>query len=237
MEELSLSYHKKWFYAQAGRIELNTPYINPQDGRMRPTVEEGIWVELKPFKKLQFNTGYLTSISPKSTVKFFSISNSIGLYPQGVQTNGEKADYADHQQSDGVGLVQIIYKPNDALTLQFFNLYVDNIFNTSMLQAEYFPKGEIAPVLGIQYHYQHRVNQGGNSNQEHAYYQNQKLAQVISSRAGIKVKNHLVTANYTHITDDGRFLMPREWGRDRSYDFLTAGLVMFFQNRYNKKHW
>jgi hypothetical protein len=29
-----------------------------------------------------------------------------------------------------------------------------------------------------------------------------------------------VNVNYTHITDDGRYLMPREWGRDPFYTFL-----------------
>jgi len=220
LEELSLSYEHKWLFINAGRLELNTPYINPQDGRMRPTVEEGIWFEMKPTKKLQFNAGFLNDISPRSTVKFYTIGNSIGVYAQGVQTNGEKADYAEHQHTKGIGLAQVFYKPNEKLTMQVFNLYVDNIFNTSLIQADYIPENDISPVFGLQYHIQHRLNQGGNQNQEHAYYQNQKKAQVVSTRAGLKVKKHLITANYTHITDDGRFLMPREWGRDAFYTFM-----------------
>jgi hypothetical protein len=220
LEEIYLSYKHKKISAMIGRFELNTPYINPQDSRMRPTVEEGIWLGYNLKNNLTINTGWLWSMSPRSTVKFFTVANSIGIYAQGVSTNGTNSEYFEHQKTKGIGLFQVKYSPRNHIDLMLFNQYVDNIFNTTMLQAEYHPEKPISPVFGVQYHFQHRINQGGNSNQELAYYENQKLAQVFSFRTGMKYKNHLLTLNYTHITDDGRFLSPREWGQEPFYTYM-----------------
>jgi hypothetical protein len=52
-----------------GKINLNTPFLNPQDGRMRPTIEEGVWLSIKESKKIGFNGGWIWKISPRSTVQ------------------------------------------------------------------------------------------------------------------------------------------------------------------------
>ena len=45
---------------ELGRFELNTPFINRQDGRMRGTIEEGVGAELnfKKFSLSQTLSGY-----------------------------------------------------------------------------------------------------------------------------------------------------------------------------------
>jgi hypothetical protein len=43
---------------------------------------------------------------------------------------------------------------------------------------------------------------------------------VISTQLGLKTKKINTTLNYTHITGDGRYLMPREWGKEVFYTFL-----------------
>jgi hypothetical protein len=43
---------------------------------------------------------------------------------------------------------------------------------------------------------------------------------VISAQVGLRNSKVNVSANYTHITGDGRYLMPREWGKEPFYTFL-----------------
>jgi hypothetical protein len=39
-------------------------------------------------------------------------------------------------------------------------------------------------------------------------------------RIGLKTEKWDVSANFNHITDHGRYLMPREWGRDPFFTFM-----------------
>ena len=46
LEELYLKYNFKNATITVGKQLINTPFINLQDGRMRPTVVEGVWTEI-----------------------------------------------------------------------------------------------------------------------------------------------------------------------------------------------
>ena len=42
-------------------MNLNTPFFNPQDGRMRPTLEEGVWASINENEKggsIDFSIAY-----------------------------------------------------------------------------------------------------------------------------------------------------------------------------------
>jgi hypothetical protein len=51
LEELYLKYQDNSFSIKAGRQFINTPFINLQDGRMRPTAVEGLWLQANPFNQ------------------------------------------------------------------------------------------------------------------------------------------------------------------------------------------
>ena len=51
LEEFYLKYNYKKSSLIFGRQLLNTPFINLQDGRMRPTGTEGFWAEINEIKK------------------------------------------------------------------------------------------------------------------------------------------------------------------------------------------
>lgn len=81
LEELYLKYNYKTSSITFGKQLLNTPFINLQDGRMRPTGVEGIWLELNEIKKMKIEGGWLYAMSPRATTKFYGVGKSIGLYP------------------------------------------------------------------------------------------------------------------------------------------------------------
>ena len=73
LEELYLKYSYKTSSIIFGKQLINTPFINLQDGRMRPTGVEGIWLELNEIKKMKIEGGWLYSISPRATTKFYAV--------------------------------------------------------------------------------------------------------------------------------------------------------------------
>lgn len=76
LEELHVKYNFKNSNINLGKQLLNTSFINLQDGRMRPTVVDGIWIDFNEIKKTKINLGYLYGISPRSTMKYFDL----GIY-------------------------------------------------------------------------------------------------------------------------------------------------------------
>lgn len=220
LEELYLEYGKAGSFIRVGKMILKTPFINPQDGRMSPTLEEGIWTQLKTKNNLTFNAGWLYNISPRSTVKWYRVTNTIGLYPVGVDIEGNKSSYFGNLQSNGVFLINADYQGKQ-WSLQGWNTLIENISNTVFLQLEIKPKFENVQLIGgLQFIRQDAVRDGGNEDQTKTYIAKGSFTNTISSRLGLKTEKTQLTLNYTNISDDGRFLFPREWGRDPFYTFL-----------------
>lgn len=67
---------------------------------------------------------------------------------------------------------------------------------------------------------QYAVNNGGSIIQNNSYFTKNAQSEVISAQLGLKTKQYNWNVNYTHITALGRYLMPREWGRDPFYTFM-----------------
>lgn len=222
LEELYLKYAWKNSHITFGKQLVNTPFINLQDGRMRPTETEGLWAEINNIKNTKIETGFLYSISPRSTVEWYKTGESIGLYPTGINTDGTKSGYAGNIKSKGIFLLGITHTFNKDLFVKVWNVLVQNVFNTSMLQADYnyALENKSKLVAGAQYVYQHAIKDGGNEDAAKTYFQKGAKAQTFGAKLGWENKRWQTSFNYNRITKDGRYLMPREWGRDPFYTFL-----------------
>lgn len=222
LEELYIKYHFKSNHITLGKQLINTPFINLQDGRMRPTEVEGIWTEINSIKKIKLQLGYLYGISPRSTVKWFKVAESIGVYPVGVNDEGIKSAYAGNLESKGIFLAGISTQLNENLKLQFWNQYTENIFNSAMLQADYeYPLTQNSKLFAAaQFVRQDAVNDGGNEDPSKTYFEKGARAITFGTRLGWKNDKWETSLNYNRITADGRYLMPREWGRDPFFTFL-----------------
>ena len=62
---------------------------------------------------------------------------------------------------------------------------------------------------------------GGNPDSQQAYIQPGEGCTTASGQVGIKNKNYSFSVGYTQIGGGGRFLMPREWGREPFYTFMA----------------
>jgi hypothetical protein len=217
LEELYLKYNWGKSHVLVGKQLINTPFINLQDGRMRPTEVGGLYGEIFPGKRNKLEGGYLYEISPRGTVDWFGIGESIGIYSNGVNIDGSKGNYAHHIESKGIALLGYTHTLPKGHSLKLWNVYVDNVFNTT--HAQYDTKHGNW-VAGIQYTEQHPVNFGGNEDPTKTYFDPSQMSRVFSTKLGWENNQLKTSLNYTRITGEGRYLMPREWGRDPFYTFM-----------------
>ncbi len=222
MEELYLRYHfGKKSSLTLGRQIPHSPFINPQDGRMRPTLTEGLVLKWSELPHTVVQAEYLSRISPRSTVEWFGIGESIGLYPSGVDITGSPSQYKGN--TDTRGLFQLgVSRDMPRTRVEVWNTYVPNLFNTVYAKAELHLSESTQPQWfgGIQAGYQQAAGQGGNPDPDKAYNQVGNRSLFFSGQTGYKTPHWSWALNTTRITAHGRYLMPREWGRDPFYTFL-----------------
>lgn len=221
LEELYLKYNYSKSALTIGKININTPFVNPQDGRMRPTLEEGVWLNIHESKRIGFNGGWLWDISPRSTIRWFKVSESIGINPMGFNTDGSKSNYAGNIISDGLAIANIYIHPKSSVKINLWNAYLHNVMNTGFAEIKFTQqKSKTTYHQALMFLHQDAVNHGGNPDQSKTYINKGSQSNVISGQFGLKIKKNNSSLNYTHITGDGRYLMPREWGRDPFYTFM-----------------
>lgn len=221
LEELFVEYKKKKVTITFGKQLINTPFINLQDGRMRPTEVQGIWGQYKT-TSVKIYSGWLTQFSPRSTVRWYSTAASIGVYSVGVNTDGSPSGYKNQLRSSGVALLGAEIRLGKKYQLQIWNQLTENIFNSNLLQLEKLPDSSSGLYFGLQLITQQAVNQGGHSDPTKRYFQTNQSALAVGGRIGRQQGLWDHSLNFTRITRHGRYLMPREWGRDPFYTFLMG---------------
>jgi hypothetical protein len=223
LQEAYVSYENKKIKLTWGRQKMNTPFINPQDGRMRQTAITGVWFETKEIKNWKWEGGWIYGISPRGTFRFYNVASSIGLYPQGVQSNGTKAQYKDHVKSDGIFLLGVRRKLNSNLHLQFWNQFTENISNTLLLETHWVKQtaSKVQWEWATQFIRQDGVGNGGNELANLSYFDRKGKSFSFGTKLSAK-KNRIETQlAYNRITKAGKVLLPREWGRDPYFTFIS----------------
>ncbi len=220
-EELYVRYRLRHSLATLGRQLLSTPLLNPYDGRLSPAYAQGLWLEIGELPRTTVTAGWLTHLSPRSTSAWYSAANSIGVYPSGVSETGLRSAYAGHLRSRGLGVLAVSRQLGLRTRAQAWNYYADNLFNTVFTEittSRAAGPGQL--TLGGQYLYQRTVGTGGNADPRLTYSVPGRAAHALSARLGYQQGAWSVSGNYTRITRAGRFLFPREWGREPFYTFL-----------------
>lgn len=222
LEELYIRYNWKQSHIIFGKHLINTPFINLQDGRMRPTGVEGIYLELNEGKRFKVEAAWLYAISPRGTTEWYDVGESIGVYPVGVNESGLKSDYKDNLESKGIFMIGGQFAASKRTKLHFWNLYTENIFNSALLQTEHtIPLNDKNSfTASAQVIRQDAVNHGGHRDPEKTYMPKGSQSLSFGARAAYKTGKWDASLNYTRITKDGRYLMPREWGRDPFFTFM-----------------
>jgi len=223
LEDLYIKYNYKQSYIKFGKQHIRMPFINPQDGRMRPTLVDGAILNFNQIKNTEIEAGYLAAVSPRSTVKWYGIGRSIGVYNTGLNPDGSKSNYALNINSNYITYLGITHKINKQHQIQLWDMLVDNVFNTALVQyngsINLNPNNKI--ILGVQGISQQAINNGGNADPTKTYMEKGTKAYTFGGRLGMANERlGSLSLNYNRITSHSRYLMPREWGRDAFFTFM-----------------
>jgi hypothetical protein len=220
LDELYLEYTSDHLRAKAGRFSFTSPLLNPQDGRMKPYSFQGIHLQVPLRQAGLFTLAWFNHFSPRSTVAWYRAEESIGIFPVGVDGQGNPSGYRHRTTSKGVAVAGLQVNSGSRFSAEGWNYWVDNIANTSYGQAVV----EVAPQVkvGVESLYQFRVGDGGNAESSLAYFPDQKQW-LAGGRVAYEPKNWHLSLNYLHLGAGGRFLFPREWGREQFFATLPRG--------------
>ena len=222
LEELHLSYQFKKNTITFGKQIIKTPFINPQDSRMRPTEVEGIFAQLYPSSHTKIETGLLYNISPRSTTEWYPAAHSIGIYPQGINRNGTPGQYKNQLHSKGVLLAGFHFQPDTETHVQAWEYVAEHIFHTTFIQVEkVIPMHKGRWLAALQYIRQDAVGDGGNPDRNFTYFDPSNKVNIFGARTGWEREHIQFTLNYTRITGSGRFTFPREWGTEPLFTYLS----------------
>jgi len=199
-----------------GRMKINTPLVNPQDGRMIPTLVQGAWYAFKTKANNKYQVGVLNEIAPRSTGEFFGIGESVGTYPVGRNRNGQSSQYTGNTVSDFMVLLNADISLTDNWQIGAWNYYVDNIFNNLYLRS-HFNLGKGFGLEGEWLH-QSKVGDGGNEEEVLRYF-NQQSADMVGLKFDYTFKATKLAMSYNRILPYGQFIFPREWGREDFFSF------------------
>lgn len=220
LEELYISYRKNRFKLTLGRQKVNSPLLNEQDNRMRPNVFSGLSAVYSGMNT-KITAMWINSVMIRGTVDWYSVEESFGVYPFGRNLYGEPSDYKGRIESKGIAMTGVQYHKS-GLTLQGWNYFTENVFNMSFLQSDYILNvGQVRIHTGIQGFHQFAVNDGGNTDSQRAFIHPEEKASGIGAKLGVFSGRHNVSLNFLGINDKGRFLFPREWGREILYASLA----------------
>jgi len=217
LEELFISYQSNDWKASLGRQKFESPLINEADNRLRPNLFSGILGAYSP-ENWNITAAWLTHAISRGSLEWLSAKESIGFYPTGRNPLGVQEDYRHQLESKGIGVVGIEYAVAD-WEFSSWNYLAENIFGLAFMQAtgKKDLSGNLGIELGAQGFYQQAVADGGNPNSAKAYILPTEKTHGVGLKLGLSWPHSKISLNYLGISDRGRFLLPREWGRERFF--------------------
>lgn len=220
LEELYLTYERKHFNVVLGRQQFDSPLLNEQDNRMRANLFRGLSVNYHT-KNWNLTAAGFDKMTIRGTVDWYGIEESYGVYPFGRNPFGTPSEYTGNVETLGVGILGAEYKNKKGLQVKLWNYYNENVFNLSFFETQYeLETNKLNYLFGGQGFYQTAISHGGNENQNVTYILNDEWTYGLGARFGVEKDRHALSLNYLNISDKGRFLFPREWGREQFFASL-----------------
>ncbi|GMQ29697.1 hypothetical protein [Algoriphagus confluentis] len=221
LETLSLEYSQEKFGLKIGRMGINSDWVNAQDGRLAPTAVEGGYAWFQPDKRWKFGIWGVGRMNIRGSKAWLNPGETVGIYPQGRNASGKPADYFQNTTSKTLMILEVDRSLNEGAKVHFSATMAQNLFSTYWLAFDKNRKGDIGSFFyGIQAGFQHGLGKGGNPNSELRYKDPEDLNYSVSGRLGWSSSRWLTHFSLTHVGGKGRWLSPREWGKDAWYTFI-----------------
>jgi hypothetical protein len=217
LEEFYVSYEKEKFTTWFGRHHFESPLLNASDNRMRPNLFSGLSLGYQ-LGKVKFTGAWFTHVISRGSLEWLPVEESVGFYSTGRNPTGSEEDYNHHLDSKGIGVWGMEYE-KEGLQMKSWTYLVEGMFATTFAEA----RGNISSsngyklLYGIQGFYQSAIGDGGNPSLAKTFILPGEKTHGIGFRGGIHLGHSEFTMNYLGISDNGRFLFPREWGREKFF--------------------
>ncbi|MCM0041633.1 MAG: hypothetical protein NBV61_02585 [Algoriphagus sp.] len=221
LELLSLAWIQPKFGVKVGKMGIQSDWINAQDGRLSPTVVEGIHAYYVPKANWKVSAWGITRMTIRGSKDWLPIEETIGLYPQGRSYSGKSSAYFGNTSSSWLGIWELEGKVKGGKMLRFSQTFAANLFSTYWATFEKTTKINLGNwTSGIQGGFQHGLREGGNPIIEKQYKNPKDLNFVVSAKLNWKKDAWEAQLSATQLGGKGRWLNPREWGKDAWYTFI-----------------
>ncbi|MCP9768169.1 hypothetical protein EGI22_09610 [Lacihabitans sp. LS3-19] len=214
LENLYIRYKKGILDTKYGQFTPKYAFLNGQDGRMSPTMVRGLNIGINPNKNLTLELNWINKISPRSTIRWYSVSESMALYPMGRNENGKKSQYSEYLNTKSLYLLTLNYKIQNKLSFKTEQYILPQEFSLNLTQIEFNSEkwqfGNILIFQNVLKSNAETIEKYINSN---SFVQSFRIQRNFS-------KSFFANINFTNISKSGRFLFPREWGKEPFYTFM-----------------
>jgi hypothetical protein len=217
LEEFFISYQNEEWSVWAGRHKFESPLLNESDNRMRPNLFSGLSADYSP-GNWKFTGAWFTHLISRGSLEWLPVEESVGFYSTGRNPLGSEEDYHHNIDSKGIGVIGAEYEEED-WKFSSWNYLGEGMFGLAFLEATGKKElnGSADFLMGFQGFYQGAVGDGGNPDPAKAYILPGEKTYGVGLRTGIDWAHSTITLNYLGISDKGRFLFPREWGREQFF--------------------
>lgn len=213
LEELYLMYAYRGSWMKFGKMEIQTPLVNPHDERMQSYVVAGGWSHWQLNGAHALRAGWFSRVSPRAVTHWHPIADAIGIYRNGYDREGNRADYHGAISTRGVGLLGWEWTPGEVWDTHVWSYFLDQIHHTGLAQVEW---SEHKLRLGGQYLRQDALP-GGTEGSNGLYYEKDERANVLAGRLEFHDCGFRASLNVGAVFGGGRFIFPRELGREQFY--------------------
>jgi hypothetical protein len=221
VELLSLGYSQPNFGVKVGKMGIQSDWVNAQDGRLSSTVVEGIQAWYSPKPNLKITAWGINRMNIRGSKDWLPVGETVGLFPQGRSPLGKASAYFGNTTSPWLGIWELEGKMKGGKMLRFSQTYAANLFSTYWATFEKTSKNSHGTwTSGIQGGLQHGVGNGGNSLIELQYKNPKDLNFAVSAKLNWKKGAWETQLSATQVGGKGRWLSPREWGKDAWYTFI-----------------
>ncbi|ADR23080.1 hypothetical protein MATR_30710 [Marivirga tractuosa] len=216
LEELFIKYRYKDSYIKIGKMLVNTPLVNPQDSRMKPSAFQGIWLDWNEGHRFELNGGFFNKVSPRSTTEWIPTNESIRLYDHLLDPENEDASI----KTRGLIILGGHYIPNETIRFHSWQYYIDKVSLLSFNQIEYH---RTKTKLGFQYLYQHSLGENHYLNLNHQ-------AHLLSGHLKWINDKWQLSYNQTLSLTGDALKFPAEWGAEPFYTFISRHRIEGLDN-------
>jgi hypothetical protein len=221
LELLSIGFIQPKFGIKVGKMGIQSDWVNAQDGRLSPTVVEGIHAYHVLKANWKVSAWGITRMNIRGSKDWLPVGETVGLYPQGRSLLGKSSTYLGNTTSSWLGIWELEGKLNGGKTLRFSQTFAANLSSTYWATFEKTSKNKLgAWTSGIQAGFQHGLGDGGNSLIEKQYKNPKDLNFAVSAKLNWKKDAWEAQLSATQLGGEGRWLSPREWGKDAWYTFI-----------------